>query len=144
MAINQNILVTADAIVFGREDTECRYLLLIERKNEPFQGRWAFPGGFVEDDEDLRFAAARELYEETGLKIAEDKFRQVGAWGTPDRDPRGRTVTIVFTAEVDVNESALKAADDAADVKWWPLDQLPGLAFDHQEILDAVLKTCYD
>ncbi|ELR70486.1 Putative 8-oxo-dGTPase [Fulvivirga imtechensis AK7] len=143
MAINQNILVTADAVVFGKENSKCGYLLLIERKNEPFQQCWAFPGGFVEDDEDLRLAAARELEEETGLKISEDKFRQVGAWGTPGRDPRGRTVTIVFTAEVDINDHQLQAADDASDVKWWPLDKLPKLAFDHQEILDAVLKTCY-
>lgn len=143
MAINQNILVTADTVVFGKENTVSKYLLLIERKNEPFQGQWAFPGGFVEDDEDLRLAAARELEEETGLRIAEDKFRQVGAWGTPGRDPRGRTVTIVFTAEVDIEKHQPQAADDAAAVKWWPLDELPKLAFDHQEILDAVLKMCY-
>lgn len=142
MPIKQNILITADAVIFGTEDSECKHLLLIQRKNDPFKGKWAFPGGFVEDDEDLLVAAARELEEETGLKIPQTQLRQVGAWGTPDRDPRGRTVTIVFTAQVNIKDYELKAADDAADVKWWPLDELPKLAFDHQEILDAVIKVC--
>lgn len=140
MSIKQNILVTADVLVFGTEQGERKYLLLIQRKNDPFRGQWAFPGGFVEDDEDLDKAAARELQEETGLNVEVDKLEQVGAWGTPGRDPRGRTVTIAFTTTLDVKAQKVAAADDAGDARWWPLEKLPQLAFDHDQILHSVLE----
>lgn len=135
MAVDQHILLTTDIILFGKRENERKFILLIQRKNDPFQGKWAFPGGFVEDDEDLNTAAVRELQEETGILLESNQLRQLGAWGAPDRDPRGRTVTVVFVAEVDVNDHKVQAADDAGDAKWWPLNDLPPLAFDHDEIL---------
>lgn len=140
MAIDQNIRVTADAVVFGAGEQGEQYLLLIQRKNEPFKEKWAFPGGFVEDDEDLGTAAVRELQEETGLELKTTDVIQLGAWGKPGRDPRGRTVTVAFMAKVDMNGQQVKAADDAKAVKWWPVDSLPALAFDHQEILKVALN----
>ena len=138
MAIDQNILITVDTIVFSKGKE--RYLLLIQRKNDPFKGQWAFPGGFVEDDEDLPNAAAREVKEETGLILQADDLKQLGAWGNPGRDPRGRTVTIVYVAEINMDEQEIAADDDADDVQWWPLDNLPEIAFDHLDILRSSLE----
>ncbi|MBL6448685.1 NUDIX hydrolase [Fulvivirga sp. 29W222] len=139
MPINQNIKVTADAVVFGSGENGERYLLLIQRKNEPFRENWAFPGGFVEDDEDLNIAAARELEEETGLNLPPEDFVQLGAWGKPGRDPRGRTVTVAFMIKADMSGQEVNAADDAKAVKWWPVADLPTLAFDHHDILEEAL-----
>lgn len=139
MAIDQNILVTVDAIVFRVEGGKKKSILLIERKSDPYEGHWAFPGGFVEEEEDLPNACARELEEETGLKLKVSVLKQFKAVGTPGRDPRGRTVTIAFTGEVE-NETQVAGADDAAKARWWPLDNLPKLAFDHSDILSEVLK----
>ena len=108
-------------------------VLLIQRGNEPFQGGWALPGGFVEIDEDLPDAAARELEEETGLRPA--ALEQVGAWGAPGRDPRGRTISVVYLTSVSRESSKSTAGDDAARAEWFPLSRLPELAFDHAEIL---------
>lgn len=138
MAIDQNILVTVDSIVLGKGEQDS--VLLIQRKNDPFKGQWAFPGGFVEDDEDLPQAAARELEEETGLKINPQEMEQLGAWGTPGRDPRGRTVTIVFFIKASMNEHKITAADDADDAQWWPLKSLPPMAFDHKMILENIMR----
>src|SRR3954468_12372163 len=91
--LDQNIKVTADAMVFSGSGANLQ-LLLIKRKNEPFKGMWAFPGGFVEDDEDLEPAAIRELEEETGLKVP--ALQQLYTFGKPKRDPRGRTVSVVY------------------------------------------------
>ena len=141
MAIDQNIKVTADAVVLGyKQGTSDQYLLLIQRKNEPFKDKWAFPGGFVEDDEDLPYAAVRELEEETGISVDVRMIKQLGAWGAPGRDPRGRTITVAFIMELDVDAHDIKAADDAADVKWFSLKNLPLLAFDHNEILQEALR----
>ena len=137
MSLNQDILVTVDAVVF-RNDVEGRYLLLIKRKNDPFKGMWAFPGGFVDANEDLPEACARELEEETGLEFKPGKLKQIGAFGKPGRDPRGRTVTVAYVAELSNTSQEIKAADDAAEAKWWPLSQLPEMAFDHLEILKQV------
>ncbi|GAA0893159.1 NUDIX hydrolase [Fulvivirga kasyanovii] len=141
MPIDQNIKVTADAVVFSLGENADQHILLIQRKNEPFKENWAFPGGFVEDDEDLNTAAARELQEETGLDLKAEEFVQLGAWGKPGRDPRGRTVTVAFMVKVDMASQQVKAADDAKAVKWWPVNDLPKLAFDHQEILKAALDS---
>ena len=103
-------MVTADAAVFAFVDGT--KLLLIQRKNEPYQGRWALPGGFVEIDEDLPEAAARELAEETGLKDV--PLEQLRTFGKPGRDPRGRTITVVYFGIVGKDSQQVQAGDDAA------------------------------
>ncbi len=128
--------VTVDAVIL-RKNVAQTELLLIRRKNPPFEGQWAFPGGFVEMDEDLDEAVAREIFEETGLKDLQ--FSQFRAYGNPKRDPRHRTITIVFTAWLDEEQQAV-AADDAAEVDWFSLNHFTKLAFDHREILDEVIQ----
>jgi 8-oxo-dGTP diphosphatase len=110
-----------------------RRVLLIKRKHDPFAGRWALPGGFVDEQEDLEAAARRELREETGLDDV--PLEQLYAFGTPGRDPRGHTVSVVYLAEVDADRVHPRAADDAAEVKWHAFGRLPPLAFDHADIL---------
>ena len=122
--------VTADCIVF----TSDNQVLLIVRKNEPCKGQWAFPGGFMNIDETAEAAAVRELQEETGILLDETDIFQVGAYTTVDRDPRERVITIAYLAEID-KPVAVKGTDDAANAQWFPLDALPPLAFDHEEIL---------
>jgi len=110
-------------------------VLLIRRKNEPFAGRWAFPGGFVDENEPLESAARRELHEETGIKAG--SLEQIGTFGDPERDPRGWTISVVFLGRVRPKGVRPKANDDAQEVGWHPLDAPPPLAFDHAEILKA-------
>lgn len=140
MSIDQNILVTVDAVVFGAKQDANTHLLLIKRKNDPFKGKWAFPGGFVENEEDLPMACARELAEETGLSVSPENLKQLGAFAKPGRDPRGRTLTVVYSVSVQMSSHDIKAADDAAEAKWWHLNELPEMAFDHEEILGYLLK----
>jgi len=128
--------LTVDVVLFHLHRDELE-VLLIKRANEPFKGRWAFPGGFVDKDESLRAAAARELREETGLRRIE--LEQIGAFGDPGRDPRGHTVSIVFYALVD-ERRAVVASDDAAEAKWHPALAPPKLAFDHRKILRIAIK----
>lgn len=122
--------VTADCIVMTRDNQ----VLLIQRKNEPCQGQWAFPGGFMNIDETAEAAAVRELQEETGITLSETDIFQVGAYTAVDRDPRERIITIAYLAEIDA-PVPVKGSDDAARAQWFPLDALPPLAFDHAEIL---------
>lgn len=130
-------MVTADAAVFAFFDGKAR-LLLIQRKRDPYEGRWALPGGFVEIDEDLPEAAARELAEETGLKgIALEQLRTFGRLG---RDPRGRTITVAYFGIVEKDWDQVRAADDAADVRWFDIDDLPPMAFDHDEIARCAIE----
>lgn len=129
----QNIAITVDAVIFYRKSGILK-ILLIQRKNDPFKGQWALPGGFLEENETMEDGAKRELEEETGLKI--EKLQQVAAFGTPGRDPRGRTISIAFVGLIDA-EPKIKASDDAQDVKWFDLNDLPNLAFDHSEIINA-------
>jgi 8-oxo-dGTP diphosphatase len=103
-------------------------VLLIKRANEPFRGKWALPGGFVDKDEPLEDAAVRELKEETGLSNI--LLTQMHTFGNPGRDPRGHTVSVVFVGYLPLAAEA-KAGDDAAEVDWFSLDKLPELAFDH-------------
>ena len=138
--------VTADCVVITREAEP--KVLLIQRGNMPFKGGWAFPGGFMNMDETTEQCAIRELEEETGLRLP--KIQQIGAYskvlalqatkGRADRDPRGRTVTVAYLAIVD-EPIAVTGQDDAAKADWWPLSDLPHLAFDHYDIMqDAIQK----
>lgn len=126
----QNIKVTVDAVVFTNDHQE---VLLIQRKNAPFQGQWALPGGFVEDDEDLNTAVARELQEEAGIEPGD--FTQLHTFGAPDRDPRGRAISVTYYTVVNKGDFQPQAATDAQSVQWFSLSNLPKLAFDHAEIL---------
>jgi len=125
--------LTADAVVFKQEGVNT-YVLLIQRKNPPYQNKWALPGGFVDMDETLESAASRELMEETG--IADVELQQLHAFSNLERDPRGRTVSVVFWGILQSKKSPL-AGDDAADARWFNLNNLPPLAFDHREVLQT-------
>lgn len=132
--------VTVDIVLFtvaGALNQLRLEVLLIQRDGEPFRGAWALPGGFVHENEALEEAAARELREETGL--GEVYLEQVGAVGTPGRDPRGHTITIVWVGLVPGDCGALQASGDARAVRWYDIAQLPPLAFDHGEILQQAL-----
>lgn len=133
MAYPQHIYVMVDAVVFTFQNEDLQ-VLLIERKSDPFKGKWALPGGFVEDDESLETAAFRELEEETGIKAAE--LHQFHAFGKPGRDPRGRAVSLAYFTKVNKESVNPKAATDAANVDWFSMNALPELAFDHAEILE--------
>lgn len=124
--------VTADCIVITKE-TEPK-VLLIQRGNEPYKGCWAFPGGFMEMDETLEECTIRELKEETGLIVKNDDITPIGTFSKVDRDPRGRTISQAFLTLVDEPINVI-AQDDAANAKWWSLDELPTLAFDHDDIM---------
>lgn len=125
--------VTVDIVLFHRLKRGAR-VLLIRRKREPFKGCWAFPGGFVDDQESLEAAASRELFEETGIDGVE--LEQIGAFGDPGRDPRGHTVSVVFAALLE-DQPEPAAADDAEAARWHSVAKHPPLAFDHKEILRA-------
>jgi len=145
-------MVTVDAAVFalcgerqgggavasenGQEQT---YLLLVERKKDPFKGKWALPGGFVEMDEELDNAVARELAEETGLTGV--ALRQIHTFGKPGRDPRGRQITIVYMGILRNRPGKLTAGDDAQNARWFSLDNLPAdLAFDHDQVITFAVR----
>lgn len=124
--------VTTDILVFSIREGAL-HVLLIERKYDPFQGAWAIPGGFVQMEEDLEACAKRELQEETGLSgIA---LRQLQCYGAPDRDPRGRVITVAYIALVPSDHLTAVGGSDAQDARWFPVDDLPPLAFDHAMIL---------
>ncbi|MCY4404121.1 MAG: NUDIX hydrolase [Candidatus Poribacteria bacterium] len=130
--------VTVDIVLFTDEYPHPQ-VLLIRRKNPPFKGLWALPGGFLEMDESLDEAALRELYEETD--ISNVLLTQIGVFGNPDRDPRGRVITVVYfgIAESEKQHIAI-AGSDASEVAWFPTLDLPHIAFDHSEIIHTALK----
>lgn len=107
-------------------------ILLIQRNNTPFAGAWALPGGFMDATERPLEAARRELQEETGLDISELSF--FGVYGEPDRDPRGRTLTLAYLGLLE-QAPAVSGQDDARDARWFALNALPDLAFDHPQIV---------
>jgi 8-oxo-dGTP diphosphatase len=123
--------VTVDLVLFSQQRP--RQVLLVRRRQPPFAGAWALPGGFVQENEPLEVAARRELYEETGLRMGE--LEQLQAFGDPGRDPRGWTISIVFWGVLAAEAVRLRAGDDAAEAAWHPLTRLPALAFDHAHIL---------
>jgi 8-oxo-dGTP diphosphatase len=112
-------------------------VLLIERGSPPFKGSWALPGGFVEAGERVAAAAARELAEETGIEAGE--LTLLGVYDTPGRDPRGPTVSVVQLMRA-ASELEAHGADDAADARWFALDALPPLAFDHAQVIADALS----
>jgi len=126
--------VTVDVVLVTADDAP--RVLLIRRRNAPFAGHWALPGGFVDENERLIDAARRELKEETGLDQAD--LEQLHTFGDPGRDPRGWTVSVVYMARVWPQLLTPKAGDDAAEVMWFPLDGLPPLAFDHLDVMNRV------
>ena len=122
--------VTADAVLFAEKEGQI-YVLLIKRGNEPYKGYWAFPGGFLNMDETVARCAERELEEESGIVLT--GMQLVGIYSDVERDPRGRVITAAYTAMTTMSEAV--ASDDAAAAQWWPLNDLPELAFDHDKIL---------
>lgn len=131
------IFVTVDNVIIRRKECKTE-ILLIKRKNNPYKDCWALPGGFVDENEDLVIAAKRELYEETTLKV--DNLIQIGAYGTPNRDPRSHVISIAYFGDVNISVKAV-ASDDAKEVKWFDIFDLPPTAFDHNLIIqDAISK----
>src|SRR5262249_6619622 len=136
--------VTVDIVLFtvtGSLQNHRLRVLLIERGEQPFRGAWALPGGFVRPDEDLPAAALRELQEETG--IAQVFLEQVAAVGTPGRDPRGHTITVLYVGLIAADRHQLASQGDAAAVRWFDVaadDSLPPLAFDHATLLRQALS----
>lgn len=130
--------LTVDCVIFGLDlESASLKVMLIERDLEPFAGMWAIPGGFVRKGESLQAAAQRELKEETGI---EDVFlEQLYSFGDPQRDPRGWVVSVAYYALVSPERHPALAATDARDARWFAVDRLPRLAFDHTEILAVAL-----
>lgn len=131
------ISVAVDTVVFGYEAGQL-FLLLIERAFEPFRGQWALPGGFVLEGEDLETAAYRELQEETGVQTV--YLEQLYTYGAPKRDPRYRVVSVAYYALVRAEGLSLQAGSDAKNARWFPVNELPKLAFDHAQIVDRALE----
>ncbi len=129
--------VTVDGVVFGYDDADLK-VLLIQRDLAPYKGRWALPGGFVGIDESLEDAARRELEEETG--ITQLYLEQLYTFGEPKRDPRERIISVAYYALVKLADHAVRPASDARNVAWFPVADLPSLAFDHEEILEVALR----
>lgn len=126
--------LTVDCVVFGLDEEDLK-VMLIQRDGEPYAGSWAMPGGFVEPDEDLEDAARRELREETGI---EDVFlEQLYTFGKPGRDPREHVVTVAYFALTRLSDHRVRAATDARDAAWFPVTDVPDLAFDHKDILQT-------
>lgn len=127
--------VTTDCVVFGFDGYDLR-ILLIERGNEPFKGCWAFPGGFLNMDENATQGALRELREETGLKA--QHIKEFGTFSEVNRDPRERVISIAFYAVVKTSD--VQGGDDAARAQWFGINELPRLAFDHDFMLRKAVK----
>ncbi len=125
--------LTADGLIL-----KDKKILLIKRKNYPFKGKWALPGGFVEYNEKTEDTAMREVFEETGLKTKINSL--LGVYSDPNRDPRGHTVSVIYL--LDVRGGKLKSNDDASDAKFFDLNHLPKLAFDHNKIIKDALRKC--
>ncbi len=131
--------VTVDTVIFTLCEKELR-VLLVQRKNWPYQGMWAIPGGFVNMDESLETAARRELAEETGVDDPDIYLEQLYTFGDPGRDPRTRVITVAYVALVTPGLVRLRASSDAAAAEWWPAYALPPLAFDHSSIMQYAIR----
>jgi len=136
-------MVTVDAVVFTFSGDRVK-VLLINRGKEPFKGKWALPGGFLDMDEELEDAVVRELEEETGLVGV--KLEQMHTFGTVGRDPRGRQISVVFMGIATKGQDTIRPGDDAAQAQWFDIEELPkDMAFDHNEVVgfavEKLLKT---
>lgn len=138
MTEKQNILLAVDAVVFGYHPAEGLSVLLVERRFDPHQGMWALPGGFVKDDESLEAAVQRELKEETGIEMR--YLEQLYTFGNPNRDMRRRVVSVAYFALVRPEAFQISASSDASDVRWFDVQKLPKLAFDHKNILETAIE----
>src|SRR5512136_1308689 len=127
--------VTVDVVIVTLRGEELQ-VLLVKRDVSPYKGRWAIPGGFVHLDESLGAAARRELREETG--VTDVYLEQLYTFGDPGRDPRGRVISVAYIALVPA-PLAVEAGSDAREARWWPMHDLPSLAFDHAHILRYAL-----
>ena len=128
--------VTVDVVALTERDGAL-HVLVVRRGNPPFEGQWALPGGYLEVDEDLAPAAARELHEETGICLHPDELVQLAAYGAVDRDPRNRTISVAHLAQCDP-DLIPHGGSDADDAQWQSVDDLlegEALAFDHATIL---------
>lgn len=129
--------LTVDCVVFGLDEHELK-VMLIQRALPPFEGKWALPGGFVRVDETLDEAARRELEEETGLRNI--FLEQLYTFSDVDRDPRERIISVAYYALVNLRDHKVQAATDARDAGWFGVHDVPSLAFDHANILNAALE----
>ncbi len=137
MKLEQNIKIAVDAIVFGYADNHLS-VLLIKQKFGELKNQWALVGGFVKDNETLNDAVNRELKEEAGIKV--NYLEQLFTFGDNiDRDPRFRVISVAYFALVNSTKLVLTADTDAEDAKWFPIKELPTLAFDHKDILNTAL-----
>ena len=129
--------LAVDCVVFGLDEQDLLKVMLIQKDIPPFKGQWALPGGFVRIEETLEAAALRELREETGI---ENVFlEQLYTFGDIDRDPRERVVTVAYYALVNLSEHRIEATTDASDAAWFPVLDVPKLAFDHNKIMATAL-----
>jgi 8-oxo-dGTP diphosphatase len=129
--------LTVDCVIFGLDESASLKVLLIQRALEPYKDSWALPGGFVDMKEDLEEAALRELEEETGVK---DVFiEQLFTFGQPNRDPRGRVVSVAYYALTNLVNHPVQASSDARNVQWFEFDNIPPLAFDHEQIFEIAI-----
>lgn len=130
-------MVTVDTVIFTVQDDDLK-VLLVKRGVEPHKGGWAIPGGFVHLDESLEDAARRELYEETNVRDL--YLEQLYTFGSPDRDPRGRVISVSYFALISAEKRELIARTDSTEVGWFSVYKLPALAFDHADIIEYALK----
>ncbi len=137
MKIIQNIKVAVDAVVFGYSDNKLK-ILLIQQKFGTKTNKWALSGGFVKDNENLEEAVIRELYEETGVKA--NYLEQLYTFGEINRDERARVIAVSYIALINPKNYTIKADTDAKDAKWFSVNEIPNLAFDHKEIIDKGLE----
>ena len=128
--------VTVDCLI-TRKVLNVKEVLLIKRLNDPFRDQWALPGGFIEMHETLVESARRELFEETELEVQE--LKQFHTFDELDRDPRHRTISTIFIGHIDEENVDVAAASDAKEVAWFPLSDLPVMAFDHNDILEMAI-----
>lgn len=129
--------LSVDCVVFGWQKHTALRVLLIRRQLDPYKGDWSLPGGFVQMAESVDEAAARELKEETG--VADVFLEQLYTFGSPDRDPRERVVSVAYYALVNLQKHPLQAATDATDARWFELSAVPQMGFDHDQILECAI-----
>ncbi len=140
MSEHPRIEVTVDVVALAEVDGE-DHCLVVRRGNPPYEGKWALPGGFLEVDEEVAAGAVRELAEETGVEVPPTELVQLGAYGAPDRDPRGRTISLAHVVRMDTTREA-RGGSDAAEARWLPVVELLDgeLAFDHATIVRDALS----